>query len=240
MKTNKKLPVVAALTSLLLALAALPTARAAPDPGSTAGGLLPTAILTVLNAVGDDTFAVADLAPLMPHPERTQHYGPYPSGSPDSGSCGNDWAQDAFDRHFTVHDNGDMTFTVVQQFKRGSFVTNGTVFSPGACDATDGTPPGTIDANVTGSMNGYFIISNVGLQTSHSPYCNATSMTNEGCTTTIFINSHFAPCYPVTCTVTTFFNHYAAGDQGLVYHSWKNASADRGGNQGDISSMTLP
>ena len=34
---------------------------------------------------------------------------------------------------------------------------------------------------------------------------------------------------------TTFFDHYSAGDQGLVYHEWKNASCDRGGNHGDIA-----
>ena len=41
-------------------------------------------------------------------------------------------------------------------------------------------------------------------------------MTNVGCTTATFINSHFAPCYPATCMVTTFFDHYSAGDQMLV------------------------
>ena len=43
-------------------------------------------------------------------------------------------------------------------------------------------------------------------------------------------------CAPLTCTVTTFFDHYAAGDQNLLYHEWKNASEDRGGNGGDIAS----
>jgi hypothetical protein len=47
------------------------------------------------------------------------------------------------------------------------------------------------------------------------------------CTTTGFINTHFfPPCYPATCPVTTFFFHYSAGDQMLVAHEWKNASAD--------------
>jgi hypothetical protein len=242
MKSNKKLRVVAALMSLFLALVALPGAHAAPDVGDTAGGLIPAGLLTVLNTVGDDTFALADLTTLIPDPpgqNRTQHYGPYPSSSPDSSTCGPPWAEDTYDRHFTVHDNGDGTFTVVQQFKSGSFVTNDGP-SPGACDTMDGTPPGTLVAGKIGSMQGYFIISNVGAQTSTSPYCDAATPTNANCTTTKFINTHFTPCYPVTCTVTTFFDHYAAGDQGLVYHEWKNASPDRGGNHGDISSATLP
>jgi hypothetical protein len=188
----------------------------------------------------DDSFAVADLTALIdPTQTSTQHYGPYSSGSPDSGTCGNDWATDTFDRDFTVKRNKDGTFTVIEQFKNGTFVTN-LGPSPGACDTTDGTPPGALFGGEAGSMHGYFIVSNVGTQTSTSPYCDATLMTNVGCTTTTFINTHFTPCYPATCTVTTFFDHYSAGDQMLVEHEWKNASADRGGNHGDIAATYVP
>ena len=83
---------------------------------------------------------------------------------------------------------------------------------------------------------GVFVGVLVGPQTSTSPYCNATTMTNAGCTTATFVNTHFAPCYPTTCTVTTYFDHYSAGDQNLAFHEWKNASCDRGGNDGDIAS----
>ncbi len=205
-------------------------ARAAPEPGSTAGGsLLYPALLTVLNTLGDDTFALVDLASALPAPNNTQHYGPYTSSSPDSGTCGNDWAEDTFDRHFTVHNNGDGTFTVVEQFKRGSFVTN-SGFSPGACDSTDGTPPGVITAGKTGSMHGYLIITVVGTQSSQDAACIAGTPAAP-CTTTGFIATHFAG----TSTIGTFFFHYSAGDQGLVYHEWKNASTDRGGNHGDIA-----
>jgi hypothetical protein len=57
------------------------------------------------------------------------------------------------------------------------------------------------------------------------------------CTTAGFINSHFSPgCYPATCSASTFFDHYLATDQRtLIYHEWKNASTDRGGNSGDIA-----
>ena len=89
-------------------------------------------------------------------------------------------------------------------------------------------------------MQGYFIISNVGAQTSSSPYCDAVAMSNDDCTTTTFINTHFTPCYPAVCQVTTFFTHYSAGDQGLAEHEWKNASEDRGGNHGDIRSTDVP
>jgi hypothetical protein len=227
------------LTVLAVAAAsiALGTGRASADPDSNHGtsGLTSPVLLALIT--DDDLFATADLTALLDPPpsNATQHYGPYPSSSPDSGTCGNDWATDTFDRVFTVKTNSDGTFTVVQQFKNGSFVTNAGP-SPGACDTTDGSPPGAVNAGVTGSMHGYFIISNVTTQTSTSPYCDAVAMTNAGCTTTTFINTHFAPCYPATCQVTTFAFHYSAGDQGLVEHEWKNASPDRGGNHGDIRS----
>ena len=88
-------------------------------------------------------------------------------------------------------------------------------------------------------MDCYFIISNVGAQTSNNQYCDAVTMSNTDCTTATFINTHFTPCYPAGCQVTTFFDHYSAGDQGLVEHEWKNASEDRGGN-GDIRSTNVP
>ena len=65
-------------------------------------------------------------------------------------------------------------------------------------------------------------------------------MTNADCTTATFINTHFVSCYPATRTVTTFFDHYSAGDQGLAVHEWKNASCDRGGNHGDLADVVLP
>jgi hypothetical protein len=216
-------------------------AAAGPDSTNSTTGVTSPVILALIG--NDDVFATVDLAPLL-NPtgmNHTQHYGPDASGSPDSGTCGNDWAQDTFDRHFTVRSNNDGTYTVVQQFKNGNFVTNppDTQVSPGSCDFDDGAP-GTVDAGTMGSMHGYFIISNVGTQTSTDPHCDASTMSDANCTTTKFINTHFTPCYPATCTVTTFFNHYAAGDQGLVEHEWKNASPDRGGNHGDIRSTNVP
>jgi len=128
------------------------------------------------------------------------------------GTCGNDWAEDTFDRDFTVRTSAGST-TVVEQFKHGSFVTN-TGASPGACDTTDGYGPGTVAAGHTGSMHGYFVVSGSLTPTSTSSFCDALLMTNADCTTATFINTHFVSCYPATRTVTTFFDHYSAGDQG--------------------------
>jgi hypothetical protein len=233
-------PVFAA--AALVAAAALPVSAAAEPPGP--GGVSDSALLAVVAAVGDEFFSTTDLAALIdPTGARTQHFGPYASGSTDSGTCGNDWANDAYDRHFTVHRNNDGSFTVTEQFKDGSFVTPASDsppvnYSPGACQ-TSPVPAGTVNAGIVGDLHGYFIIPVNETQTSTSPYCDATAMTNANCTTTTFINTHFTSCYPVTCTVTTFFFHYSAGDQSLIYHEWKNASMDRGGNSGDIRSANI-
>jgi hypothetical protein len=193
----------------------------------------------MIAGTGDDAFSTMSLSPVDPSGTPTQHYGPYASGSPDSGTCGNDWAEDTFDRHFTVRTAQDGTTTVVEQFKNGSFLTNAGA-SPGACDSSDGYGPGTLDADHAGSMHGYFIISGALTQTSNSPSCDAANPSNADCTTMTFLNTHFVPCYPVTCTVSTFFDHYSAGDQGLAVHEWKNASCDRGGNHGDIADLVGP
>jgi hypothetical protein len=231
---------LAAAIAFVLCLAIAPSATADPDNNQSGSGVTDPGLLALI--LDNDVFALTDLTALLDPPGQnsTQHYGPYPSTSPDSGTCGFDWATDMFDRHFTVKTNKDGTFTVVQQFKRGSFVTNAGP-SPGSCDVTDGSPAGTVSAGVTGSMHGYFIIPLPPgtMQTSTSPRCDAVAMSDAGCTTTTFINTHFTACYPATCPVTTFFFHYAAGDQGLVEHEWKNASADRGGNHGDIRSTNL-
>ena len=230
MATSRLAPVVIVVSVLLIS----PSAFGGPD-----GSVSPPAVPSLLSSAADDVFSVADLSTLL-DPNGTQHYGPYPSSSPDSSTCGNDWATDTFNRVFTVRTNPDGTFLVVEQFKDGSFVT---MFgpSPGACDPSDGFPAGIVNAGVTGSMHGYFTIPLPPgtIQMSTSPNCDAVLNTLP-CTTTTFINTHFTACYPATCPVTTFFFHYSAGDQMLVVHEWKNASADRGGNHGDIQNVSVP
>jgi hypothetical protein len=205
-------------------------------------------LITLITTTGDDVFATTNLTTLLdPMGNGTQHYGPYPSSSTDSGTCGTDWANDTFDRHFTVRRNPDGTFLVVEQFKDGSFTTPALDSppmnpSPGGCQTSPVTQ-GLVNAGVTGSLDGYFIIplGTGEMQMSTDPHCNATTMTNTGCDTMTFIDTHFTPgCYPATCGVTTFFFHYSAGDQMLVEHEWKNASTDRGGNHGDIRSTNVP
>lgn len=205
-------------------------AAADPDGNHSASGVTNPALAALIT--NDDLFSVMDLTSLLATTgsNGTKHYGPYPSGSPDSGTCGNFWADDTYDRHFTVRDNGDGTYTVVEQFKRGTFTTR-VGPSPGACEL-DGNPGGTIDAGKSGDMHGYFIITVTGTQDSYDAACSPGSPPAD-CTTTGFIESHFTPS---AFTIGTFFFHYSAGDQNLLEHEWKNASEERGGNHGDIRS----
>jgi len=279
----KKLSVLA-ITALLVTGISGITSAAAAKPAPTTTSLpttsLTTLITSLINSVGDDTFSTIDLTTLLatftsPAPTplhtfssvartqptssssgtSTQHFGPYATtNDPDSGTCGNDWATDSFDRHLTIFQNkDDGSLLVVEQFKNGAFVTpapaddparspNGP--SPGACDTM--APPtgngGTVATGIQGSFHGFLVIPLPAgtTQNSNDPHCNATTSSNTDCTGTIFIETHFTSCYPATCPVvfssTTFFFHYSAGDQQLIAHEWQNASPDRGGNKGDIRS----
>jgi len=155
---------------------------------------------------------------------RTQHYGPIPSTSPDSGTCGNNWAVDTFERHFTVDTraNADGTYTLVEQFKNGTFVTDAGA-SPGSCQP--GNTPATLPAGVAGKMHGDFTIVVTGGTYNPSAACTAaTCGTTAGFVATVFGAS-------ASYDVPTFEFHYNAANCG----DWKNASADRGGNGGDIA-----
>jgi len=149
----------------------------------------------------------------------TQHYGPYASNSPDSGTCGNDWAQDTFDRDYTGRKGTGGTFEVTEQFKNGSFVTVGGP-SPGGCDTN---PGGTVSTGITGKMDGSFLVVVSGGTYDPDATCAAP------CYTADFVNAFFGPT--ATYSVSTYLLHYNAKTNG----DWKNASADRGGNRGDIT-----
>jgi hypothetical protein len=223
---------LAAFLVVILGLTNASVANADPGgEGRTSG--VPDPIIAAL-ITNDDAFALADLSLLLASPTNpagTQHYGPFPSSSPDSGTCGNDWAQDQFDRVFTVRQTDPTTYTVVQQFKNGTFVTNPGA-SPGACQFDDGSATTVIADGLNGTMHGYFVIT-VTLASTYNtdPNC----VVAGPCTTTGFIQHHFPGS---VFSIGTFFFHYAGYDgtnQVLIEHEWKNASDDRGGNHGDIA-----
>ena len=227
------------LASISAVLVALTTGSASAAPnqdGRATSGVLDA--LTLALIVDDDVFSNADLTTAVADPGAT-HFGPFPSQTTDSGTCGTDWAADSMNRFFTVRlvsagPGGLNTYQVYEQFKDGSFATF-TAPSPGACDSSDGTPPGAISAGVSGSFHGYDLITV--MSTMFNP--NATCV-SPCANTDDFLASAFGPEGPLTRNDTAFFDHYLAVDQGLVFHEWKNASCNRGGNHGDIASEAAP
>ncbi|HMI99310.1 MAG TPA: hypothetical protein VK488_05710 [Gaiellaceae bacterium] len=161
-------------------------------------------------------------------------FGPYPSVTTDSGTCGADWAQDTMTREFKIQQVGFMMYRVTEKFRDGTFVTIGPTPqpSPGACDSSDGTGPGTIDPGVTGTFQGYDMIA-----ITSATYTPESASCAYPCdTTTQFLVSVFG-AGAASRDDYAFFFHYVSNDHSLVYHEWKNASCNRGGNHGDIQSM---
>jgi hypothetical protein len=154
----------------------------------------------------------------------TLQFGPFASGSTDSGTCGNDWANDTYNRFFTVVTNENGTARVVEFFKDATFSTRAGS-SPGACE--NGPTTHMVTAGIQGRFQGYFLISVIGGTLDRSATCTPTTCD----TTKKFIKTVFGV---ETYDVTTFLFNYNSSDRQLVQRHWKNASEDRGGNLGDI------
>jgi hypothetical protein len=144
------------------------------------------------------------------------------SGSTDSGTCGNNWANDTFNREFDVsQDRG--TFVLTEFFKDGHFVTVAG-FSPGGCET--GSDHGQlVSADVRGSFHGF--ISGTVTGGTYNP--NATCP--DPCNGDTFVAAFFGP--EATWNVTNDWSFtYEAQGGGLVFRRWTNAGS---GNVGDIA-----
>jgi hypothetical protein len=175
------------------------------------------------------TVLALSIAWATPAAAASARYGPFPSGSTDSGTCGNDWAVDTFDRTFTASPtrNADGTYTVREDFTRGSFVTLAGP-SPQACD-TNRPTGGIVGPGITGRMAGFFTII-----VSGGTYNSAARCTAANCGTTAgFVATVYGSA---TYDVPTFFFGYATRCNGW----WINASANLGGNRGDITGLQHP
>jgi hypothetical protein len=153
----------------------------------------------------------------------TLHFGPIASTTPDSGTCGNNWATDTFNRFFTI--NLTEPNTVIEDFKDGTFVTFAGS-SPGACEngPNNGT---TVGAGVAGKFQGSFDIAVTGGSFNPNAVCTPTT-----CNTTAgFIQTVYGASATYVTGATYFLFNYSADSNG----HWKNASANRGGNLGDIT-----
>ena len=152
-------------------------------------------------------------------------FGPYASGSPDSGTCGN-WANDTFKRFFKVTPNADGSFTLREDFRDGHFVTLAGA-SPAACETVSPSPHGTtIRAGVRGEFHGFLAGRVTGGTFTAAGGCPAP------CSTAGFLATHFG----ASATWDPSFRfRYEADGHGLQFRRWQNASADQGGNRGDIA-----
>jgi hypothetical protein len=145
----------------------------------------------------------------------TQHFGPFASVGGDGGTCGNDWATDTANRDFMVQQNTDGAFTVREEFKNGTFVTNAGA-SPGGCEA-DNHHGSTVLAGITGTFHG----EEEGAVTGGTYNPNGCSTVGADCTTTA---GFIAATFPGgTFSAATYEFHYAAGGQGLIVHEWKES-----------------
>src|SRR5579862_2604448 len=119
----------------------------------------------VVHALYPDGLRVATAAvarPETPSVTGTFTDKPYTATTPDSGSCGNNWAIDLFTRQFVIHpQNTDGTWTVVEKFNNAKFITlgngeTGSASSPGACDT--GNTGHLLREGVSGTFAGSFTI----------------------------------------------------------------------------------
>ena len=154
--------------------------------------------------------------------------GPFASTSPDSGTCGPNWAWDLFNRSFVAQLPGSGgTFTVTESFKKGHFLTIAGD-SPGKCES----PPSGFNSvveGVTGSFGGSFTITVSNGVFNSQGACERD--TDGQCTTAGWIHGVFGDSS--TYTIPQFSFTYTAKGQGLVAHNWVNADT---GNTGDIAS----
>lgn len=161
----------------------------------------------------------------------TQQFGPFPVVTTDGGSCGNSWANDTFERRYTVISNGAGNFTIREQ-DNGTFVTMAG-HSPGGCETTP-HHGAFVNAGITGNIQGSAVFTvNSG---TYNP--NGCDSNPSACSTrTGFLTAVFGATGAATMTFTAFNFEYSSSDQSLAFHHWQDKS-DQAVNdkfEGDIA-----
>jgi hypothetical protein len=249
-----------------LLIVSVSQAFATPDGDALRGGVVDLDTLALTTALGDDVFSLVDLTTVLPLADpgnaSDHHFGPFTNASdPDHGSCqtGNNgtniWANDTgLARFFNVGGGApDGTIKVREQFKFGSFTSNGNNPSPGSCNNGSFSNGGTLQSGVTGGTHGYALlfVSGATLNPGGNPYgpgqCPTFSNTQNPtgpsfCKASTFICLNFkatsfnplTPCNPgtqgygLTFTQPTYFFHYNASNPqsytpALTQNEWKDA-----------------
>jgi hypothetical protein len=147
-------------------------------------------------------------------------FGPYASDSPDSGICGNNWATDKMDRSYVVYPQDDGSFLVAETFTNGTFTT---IAGNSPQDSDCGSTDDDVAGGLTGTMNGYFLVKIPAGAGNFDPEATCT----EKCYTKDFVQAFFGTS---GYDVPVFEMHYSSPGHG----DWKNASDNRGGNEGNI------
>ncbi len=187
-------------------------------------GALTIALVVILSLA----FVLVSHLPNSAHAagDKIYRYGPFhTTNDPDSGTCGNIWATDSFDRIFTVNSNTPNEFN--EAFINGQFVTTAGA-SPGACYVY---PPPAGNGNTVGNgVIGNFHGNYENVQVSNGTFNPNAKCTQATCDTTAgFVATVYGPT--ATYNVVTFdFDYYT-----LQNGAWQNSSSDEGGNRGDIT-----
>ena len=124
------------------------------------------------------------------------------------------------DRSYVVYPQLDGSFLVAETFTNGTFTTLAGD-SPG--DSSCGSTDGDVAAGITGAMKGYFLVKITAEVGNFDPEATCPGR----CKTKDFVQAFFGTS---SYDTPVFEMHYSSPGHG----DWKNASANRGGNQGNI------
>lgn len=145
--------------------------------------------------------------------------------SPDSGTCGNDWANDTIKRVYTVKKSADGSYRLLA-FDRGVFTTVAGQ-SPGACDQNDPHHGATVTAGITGRMGGFVAEKITGGTFNAHATC-------AGCTRDAFVAAFFGAS--AQQHADKFLYVYMSKSPALTKHLWVNhGNATESRNRGDIA-----
>ena len=162
----------------------------------------------------------------------TQQFGPFVLNTTDGGSCGPPaWANDTFERRYTVISNGGGDFTIREK-DNGTFVTISGQ-SPGACQPTDSHHGSFVSGGIAGNIQGGadFTVNSATYNPNGCDAIPSVCSTRSG-----FVGAVFGP---VAFTFTSFNFEYSSSDQALNYRHWQDKS-DQAVNdkfEGDIANQ---
>jgi hypothetical protein len=151
------------------------------------------------------------------------------STSPDSGSCGNDWANDVADRRYFVYDDkaNDGSYRVKVKFNNGTFTTvQGD--SPGKCDSGNSN---LVSSGITGTFGGFVILKVTGEDGTWTPTKDV-NCASADCFISEFVSAAFGPS--ATYSTPDFFFSYTTTNALACLKHWVNAGT---GNSGDIATI---